>query len=100
MTYDIIMRTPLGKRQGQLRLNIQGSQISGDLEILGHTNPICGHMESDGRYHLEGQVVTLLRAFPFTAQGQMQSDSIYLTLQSHPHTFQIQGALAAQEEAT
>lgn len=95
--YDIIMRTPLGERQGQLRLAVKGRQISGNLDILGHTNPICGRMEADGRCRLEGQVVTLLRTLPFTADGRVDSDSVDLTLRGGQHEFQIQGAPITQE---
>lgn len=95
--YQIVMRTPLGDKRGQLQMEVREQSISGYLDILGHRKPIHGRMEPDGRCQLEGHMVTLVRTFPFTADGQVDGQSISLTLREGQNVFQIEGAVSAGE---
>lgn len=36
-SYDIVMQTSIGKRYGTMTVEWEGEQISGLMEILGHT---------------------------------------------------------------
>lgn len=98
--YQIVMQTPLGQKQGQLQLEVQENKVFGYLDILGYTQPIHGRIEADGSCQLEGHIVTLMRTFPFIADGWVTDDSISLTLRGDRNVFRIKGTAAAGEEDT
>ncbi len=90
-TYDVIMRTQIGNRKGQLRVNKKQEKINGFLKILGHENPVVGTVAQDGVYALKGELITLVRTIPFVAQGYADEKTVCLTLHCPDNTFYITG---------
>ena len=41
-SYDIVMQTSIGKRYGTMTVEWEGEQISGLMEILGHSETFHG----------------------------------------------------------
>ena len=45
--YEIQMRTPVGIKQGTLKVEILNSQISGYLNIMQQTEPFYGYIDKN-----------------------------------------------------
>ena len=46
--YHIILQVPLGKRHGEMMVQIEENQISGDLFVLGKKFPLSGATDEQG----------------------------------------------------
>ena len=97
-TYNIALRTPMGAKQGTLSFHaINGSAVDGELCILGKTSPIRGTISEYGECQFIGELISLMRAFPFEARGWLNGESLTLTLQSGKHSFVLDGTLLKEQ---
>ena len=96
--YDVLLHTPLGKKHGELKANIENGKLTGDLSLLGHTEPIEGTVDESGKCSLKGKIVTLLRTIDFSADGSINYDALRLSIKGESSIYEMIGALRAQEE--
>lgn len=97
-TYNIALRTPMGAKQGTLSFHaINGSAIVGELCILGKTSPIRGTISEYGECQFIGELISLMRVFPFEARGWLIRESLTLTLHSGKHSFAVEGILLKEQ---
>lgn len=96
--YDIIMKTPIGKRKGRILVQISGREIEGYLELFGRKEPMAGEIEEDGECSLTGNMVTLMQTIPYLASGYMDEKEIVLIFQTKQQKFQVQGELRNMEK--
>lgn len=91
--YQLTMRAPLGIRRGTLTLveNEKTGEISGILEILGHTSTCGGHREQDGNVRLNGTLTTMLSSIPYTATGQIDPQHLELHVVGGRYALDISG---------
>ncbi len=68
-TYQIEMKSPMGKKHGRLTLQEIESSLSGNIDILGHANEIHGDILSDGSCQFSGVFITRMRHISFRAEG-------------------------------
>lgn len=91
--YDIQMLTPLGKRYGQMRVESSDGHISGNLSLLGVSQPIDGTINSDGSCEFCGILVTMLNTIEYCAKGMIGQDSIRFSMSGKGKTFDVTGIL-------
>ena len=96
--YDILLHTPLGKRQGELKAKIENGKLTGFLSLLGNTEPIEGTVEADGSCSLKGKFVTLMRSVDFTADGTIDYDALRLAVKGSSGYYKMLGALRRAKE--
>ena len=78
--YAVSMQVPLGKRLGRLVLYESEGLLSGELEVLGHTEPLSGTIDMDGKCELTGIIVSAVRSIPYKAVGAIKERMIDLTV--------------------
>lgn len=96
--YDIVLNTPLGKKKGELKTKIENGRLSGYLSLLGHTEPIEGTVDNDGKCSLKGRFITLIKSVNFTADGRFYYDALQLSLKGDRGEYEISGHIRNQEE--
>lgn len=95
--YDILLYTPLGKKQGELRAKIGNGRLLGFLSLFGHTEPIEGTVDENGVCSLQGSFITLLNTVAFTADGTISPDALHLAVKGGGGCYEMLGTLRRQE---
>lgn len=90
-TYNIVMQTPLGERDGTIHLNIHNNRVDGCLNILGKENVFIGEISIDGKCILSGSIETIVSTSEYTAEGYMDKKTINLTLYVGEYVFNLSG---------
>ncbi len=93
--YDISMRTPIGKKHGFLIVNAENGVVTGELEIMDHSEPFHGVIDADGNCIISGNIVTLMRTVKYTASGTINDSSVELKVVAANHTFTVTGEATA-----
>lgn len=89
--YDIEMRTPLGKRRGNLELMIEGKWINGYLTMFTRTIPIRnGHLEGN-QISFEGDMKTLMNMLPYKAEGKITSAGVEMVITTQQGAYPVTG---------
>lgn len=78
--YAVSMQVPLGIRLGRLVLYEQQGRLSGELEVLGHIEPLAGTIGTDGRCEIAGNIISAVRTIPYRAVGAIKGQVIHLTV--------------------
>ena len=89
--YNVVLDTELGKRNGTMKLSIDGTEIDGFLSLLNNTEPCHGNISTDGHCNLHGKIITLIKEMVYEATGYIRGNEIVLTLQSGKNTFLMKG---------
>ena len=89
--YDIVMRTMIGKRKGQIFFGDDLGFIEGSLQILNHVNPFTGEIKEDGRCILHGNIVSIMKAVAFEAIGYIEDQSLHLKVAVENEVYEVTG---------
>ena len=95
--YDILLNTPLGKKEGELRTTVQDGKLTGFLSLFGNTEPIHGTVDENGLCFLRGRFITLLSTVNFTADGWLGAQVLQLHLRGEKNLYEMSGALRAEK---
>ena len=98
--YDITMNTPIGSRYGTINLILKDNCISGTLNLVEHSEPLSGSIDSDGNCKIYGNLITLMRTIEYTAIGRVSEKAIELSLQGERNIFKITGIAIPESEVT
>lgn len=96
--YNITMNTPVGFKHGSINVFTADNCIIGTLNLLEHTEPFSGLIDSEGNCKVSGKLITLMHTIEYTATGQITDNTIELLLQGDQKTFRITGTAAAESE--
>lgn len=94
-TYQIIMRTLIGKKYGQLTLYQDDNVLTGFIDILRHRNEIQDGEIVDGQCRFSGKFITPVRNIPFMAQGTVDERNISLSVKAGALEMSISGEIDA-----
>lgn len=94
------MNTPIGSRYGTINLILKDNCISGTLNLLEHSEPLSGSIDSDGNCKIYGNLITLMRTIEYTAIGRVSEKAIELSLQGERNIFKITGIAIPESEVT
>ncbi|MDO4344956.1 MAG: hypothetical protein Q4C50_09160 [Eubacteriales bacterium] len=97
--YAIEMQTPMGKKQGTIRVITEQETMNGYLTVLDHSTPFTGSIDGEGHCKFTGSIVTLMRTIDYEASGKMEDDSISLDIHGERNVFQVVGKRSHQTEA-
>lgn len=98
-SYDVVLHTLIGPRYGRLTLTMADETLTGELVILAAHTVIQGVIDDDGNCRFRGELVTLLRVWPFTAQGQVTPQTFTATLDLVSEEFLLEGTVVEKEGA-
>lgn len=90
-TYEVTLDAPLGQKRGVLVLNAIAGDCRGVLSLMSFSNPVHGSVDADGACTLMGRMRTLMRNLPFTAEGQIDLESLELTLHWGGRSYALHG---------
>lgn len=62
--YHMVLRSPMGPREGTLTLDEHRGKVAGTLCILSHALPVHGCRGTDGRLYLTHQIITAISEYP------------------------------------
>ncbi|MGN1084220.1 MAG: hypothetical protein ACI4QX_04405 [Lachnospiraceae bacterium] len=97
-SYDILMRTPIGEKRGNLTADIHDGTVNGTLSLLGHTEPFRGIINDNGECRINGKLITLMQTIEYNAIGTITGDTLQLFIQGGGNVFEVTGILHAEEE--
>ena len=89
--YDILLRTPVGDKEGRMSVSAARGRLEGQLEVLEHATPFSGEIDESGFCWISGQLITALTTVPFLATGYIRSQRLDLVFQHRQQPFQIVG---------
>lgn len=95
--YDVVLHTQLGNRHGRIRLLQAGSQLTGQLTILGKTHPVEGEIQANGDCVLHGKFATPISTICYEATGHFDVREIDLLLVGQRKAFHLTGIASAGE---
>ena len=96
--YEIVMDTPIGLRYGTINLCSTENRINGTLDLLGHSEPFGGTIDSNGNCTICGQLITLMHTINYTAIGKITEKAIELSLQGERNVFKMTGIGVPESE--
>lgn len=62
--YHMVLRSPMGPREGMLTLDVGCGEVAGTLCILSHEVPVHGCRGTDGRLYLTHPIITAVSEYP------------------------------------
>lgn len=89
--YNICMKTPIGVRLGQMTVMCNSNTVSGYLDILKHSEPFEGTIDSDGNCKIFGKIITLMRTINYEARGKITPNRLELFIADDRHILEIVG---------
>lgn len=89
--YDILLKTPLGDREGRLSVFAQQGLLEGEMQVLEHVTPFTGEIDESGFCRITGHLITALSTVPFVATGYIRPQRLDLVFLHRQHPFQIVG---------
>ena len=92
-TYDLEMRTPLGKRRGNLELMIWKNYLNGSLTMFARTIPIKGGTINGNNIAFNGVMQTLMSTLPYQAQGSIHTTCLELEIATERGKYPTSGVL-------
>lgn len=95
-TYQIVMKTMMGKKYGQLTLYENERCLSGNFNILGHNHEINNGVLVDGKCRFSGKLMTPVRNIDYMAEGSVDEHSVELVI----HTDRYKMSLFGKNENT
>ena len=95
--YEIILKTPLGDKCGELAAEIKNGTLRGSISLLGNTEPIEGMVDEQGNCKLKGKLRSLLQTVDFEAEGTINYDALRLSVNGGGSIQEMVGALKNQK---
>lgn len=89
--YYVTLRTPVGERYGHMSVSIENNRIEGVLDILKKASSFHGEICEDGICRISGELFTLMRTITYEGTGQIEEDSLYMTLKTPQEKFELFG---------
>lgn len=94
-SYDVEISTPLGVKNGIMKICINGDNITGTLDILGGVFPLCGKMLGKSTCEISGSFRTAMNTFYYRADGKLNKNGITLTMNGGISTYSLTGKKSA-----
>lgn len=91
LCYDIRMRVPIGIRIGVMTMEVNDSDVSGILTVLGNSCAFSGKKDKQNHLEIRGTIQSLLKEIHYVASGSYTENELQLDLQSTNLHFQISG---------
>ena len=89
--YDILLKTPMGDKEGRLSVTALQGRPERQLEVLRHATPFSGEIDESGFCRISGQLITALSTIPFLATGYIRVQRLDLVIQHRRQPIRIIG---------
>lgn len=89
--YEIMMKSPLGLKNGKLTLMSDNHSLMGQLSILGHDNPFDHGTYSGSSFSISGRMVTAWEILDYQLYGWLDHDMLIASLYCNKGCMLIHG---------
>lgn len=97
-TYHIFVETPLGIRTGKMRVEVDGKNVSGRLEILGKREQFSGCFQKDGGVEIKGDISLATRRMQYKGTGILDEEHVELELEGDRNRLTLRGSRRKEKE--
>ncbi len=91
LMYNIVLKTPVGYRVGQMIVEIGDRIIRGIIRTFEKDGEYHGSIDSNGNIEVNGVLPLNTETIPFKGKGKISSYAVHLTIQSDNFTFELDG---------
>ena len=78
MVYQVAVRTPIGRFNGDVTINIQGDgTLAGHFEIMNLPSVFKGFCYPDGRVEFSGKINTPIGELEYNADGKIEDSNFF-----------------------
>ena len=95
--YVIALNTSIGVRYGTMTVKWSGTCVSGQIDILNHSEAFEGFAEKDGRCRIKGRIVSLTKILPYQAEGMMSDSEVHLDVLTDKDRYELTGVPLKKE---
>lgn len=75
-TYEIMMKTPMGVKKGQMIMNEDGEKLSGAFVIKGKDNPFTDGTVTGDHFSFGGELMSPVGKMVYTCEGDVTGDEV------------------------
>ncbi|MGN1140132.1 MAG: hypothetical protein ACI4TF_02925 [Oliverpabstia sp.] len=97
-TYDIVLKTEIGERKGQLVLDITENIVKGCFKLLGFSLPCSGIIDKNGNCSLQGQLKTFMSTYDYIGAGYADENRVDVVLNSGKKRFYMTGTVTEHRD--
>jgi len=90
-TYEIMMKTPMGVKKGQMIMNEDGEMLSGAFVIKGKENPFTGGKVSGDHFSFDGELMSSVGKLAYSCEGDVKGDEVSAKAVAKKGTLTISG---------
>ena len=91
MTYNAVMKTPIGYRVGNILVDITDQIISGIISFFGREGKYKGELYDNGDIKIKGVLPTPNDNIEFEGEGKISYHSIHLSIPSKDFVYELDG---------
>ena len=92
-TYQVVMKTSMGKKYGRLTLFENEKSLTGNFDILGHDLEIRDGILTDGRCRFSGEFITPVRNIAYWAEGVLDEHGVELLVHTDSYDMSLSGEI-------
>lgn len=90
-TYQITMETPMGTLKGTAQIQIDGNNLSGQIQAMGINSKFSDGYINHGNCKFQGMISMLFGKITYEAIGIIKDGKINLDINSNKGMFKIKG---------
>jgi len=90
--YSIKMGTPMGELNGMFLVQINGGNLSGEIQAMGINSSFSNGKINNGNCEFSGVIRTMIGNITYKAQGVIKDDKVSLNINSNKGIFRINGS--------
>lgn len=75
-TYNVMLKTPMGVKKGELVFSTQGSELIGKLVVMGNDNPFVTGSVNGNQFAFTGEIKTAMGKVSYECTGSVDGDSL------------------------
>ncbi len=94
--YQVELDTMMGKRAGNLLIQLFGEHFSGVLQLMQTENPVEGKVFADGRCTLSGSLRTKIKLYSLSGEGLLLPERVDLRLRCGGGILPLRGIRRAE----
>jgi len=90
-TYNVMLKTPMGVKKGELVLIPEGDVLNGKLVVMGQENPIEPGKTDGTKFSFSGELKTAVGKMSYECAGNVEGDAITGSVKTKKGTLTLTG---------
>lgn len=89
--YEAIVKTPIGEIKGNLKLECNGTNLSGYVEAMGKRSNFSGGKVVGNKFLISGTMSVAITKIQYDIQGEVIGNVLNISAKTNMGNFKIQG---------